>query len=86
MKIISRHLASIFKRLSLNVSKQLFSVIGQLVAKSRFKPLKRHVTSKTKVMHFWHSIFAYQLSLYTFKREEKSFELVNEKLKLFISY
>ena len=44
MKIFIRHLASKFKRLLLNVSKQ-FSVIGQLVATSRFKPLKRHVIS-----------------------------------------
>ena len=56
MKIFIRHLASIFKRLSLNVSKQ-FSVIDQLVATSRFKPLKC-ITFDT--------IFAYQSSLDTF--------------------
>ena len=65
MKIYTRHLVSIFKLLFINIRKQ-FSVIGQLVATSCFKPLKRSrelvVTSALLLtLHF-----AYQSPLDTF--------------------
>ena len=56
---------SIFKRLPINIEKQL-SVIGLFVATLCFKPLKHHVISWSKAMHFWHFIFAYQWPLDTF--------------------
>ena len=53
LKIYIRHmhLTNIFKRLSINIRKQL-SVIGLLIVMSCFKPLKHHVISRSKVMPF----------------------------------
>ena len=64
MYIYIRYLACIFKRLSINIRKQL-SVIGLLVATSCFKPLKYHVISWSKVI-ILHSNFVYQSSRATF--------------------